>query len=58
MKIYAVKVFQLGADSPSTFYFEDDNKAKECYNAYERADDIVSFDDEEFPLDMLSDYAF
>lgn len=58
MKIYGVKVFPLGADSPTTFYFESEEKAKVCYNAYDRADDITSFDDDEFPLDMLSDYAF
>lgn len=58
MKIYGVKVFPLGADSPTTFYFQNEEKAKSCYNAYQRADDITTFEDDDFPLDMLSDFAF
>lgn len=58
MKIYGVKVFPLGADSPTTFYFENEEKAKVCSNAYDRSDDIIMFDDDDFPLEMLSDCEF
>ncbi len=58
MKIYSVKVFKLGADSPTEFYFKNEDKAKACHNEYDRADDIVTFEDDNFPLDMLSDYVF
>ena len=55
MKIYAVKVFVLGADSPTTFYFKNRDKAKSCYDAYQRADNIEEFEADDFPLEMLSD---
>lgn len=58
MKIYGCKVFPLGADSPKTFYFESEEKANACYNAYERSDGIIVFDDNCFPAEMLSDWAF
>lgn len=58
MKIYGVKVFQMGADSPTTFYFKNEEKANACHDMYDRADDIITFDDDDFPLDMLSDNAF
>lgn len=58
MKIYSVTVFKLGADSPTTFYFKNEEKAQVCHNEYDRADDIISFEDDDFPMDMLSDYAF
>lgn len=58
MKIYGVKVFPLGAESPTTFYFKNEEKAIACQNAHQRADNIITFDDDEFPLDMLSDHEF
>lgn len=58
MKIYGVKVFCLGADSPSTFYFSNEADAVSCWNHYERADDIYSFDDESFPAEFLCDGQF
>lgn len=58
MKIYGVKVFQVGADSPTTFYFINEDKAEICYNTYDRADNIITFENDDFPLDMLSDCAF
>lgn len=58
MKIYGVKVFPLGADSPTTFYFKNEEKAKVCSNVYDRSDDIIMFDDDDFPLEMLSDCEF
>lgn len=58
MKIYSVTVFKLGADSPTTFYFKNEEKAQVCYHTFRRADDIISFEDDNFPLDMLDDYAF
>lgn len=59
MKIYGVKVFPLGADSPTTFYFKNKDRAQACCDAYQRVDDIAEFNaDDNFPLDMLSDEAF
>ena len=58
MRIYAVRVAILGADSPRTFYFKNKQEAKKCYDSYERADNIGWFDDDDFPLDMLSDGEF
>ncbi len=54
MKIYGIKVFCLGADSPSTFYFDNEADAIACQNYYDRADDIFSFEsDDSFPMELL-----
>lgn len=58
MKIYGVKVYQLGADDSRTLYFRNEENAIACQNAYQRADDIINFEADDFPLDMLNDCAF